>query len=253
MNSALNMPELPEVLKNMYKTGQTRDISGRNFKFHSGVTEEEAILLMKIITDLNAQITLETGLACGASALAICAAAIRNSSGSIHYAIDPNQNSDWCGSALASIDEAGYNKNFKLLEGKTHEMFHILLNNSIKLDFAFIDGWHTFDYTLVDFFFIDKILRLGGIVAFHDMNGLAKQKVLRFILTHRNYEVENEYRLYDKDRAKIWRYFLFRLYKQPRLLFSWYHWVYQTKTASGLIVLRKKSNYEPDYSFYKPF
>jgi len=50
---------------------------------------------------------------------------------------------------------------------------------------AFIDGWHTFDYTFIDFFFVDQVLKDGGILAFHDMYALSKQKVLNFIKTHR--------------------------------------------------------------------
>jgi len=43
------------------------------------------------------------------------------------------------------------------------------LARGVKIDFAFVDGWHTFDYTLIDFFYIDKILRSGGLVSFHSM------------------------------------------------------------------------------------
>jgi hypothetical protein len=32
-------------------------------------------------------------------------------------------------------------------------------NLGVQVDFAFMDGWHTFDYTLLDFFYTDK---LGG-------------------------------------------------------------------------------------------
>ncbi len=36
------------------------------------------------------------------------------------------------------------------------------------LDFIFIDGWHTFDYTLIDFFYADKLLRKDGIILIDD-------------------------------------------------------------------------------------
>ena len=35
-------------------------------------------------------------------------------------------------------------------------------------DFIFIDGWHTFDYTLVDMFYADRLLRIGGYLLIDD-------------------------------------------------------------------------------------
>ena len=48
-----------------------------------------------------------------------------------------------------------------------------------RIDFAFIDGNHRFDYTLVDFFYIDKMLRLGGHVAFDDLWIASVRKVVK--------------------------------------------------------------------------
>jgi hypothetical protein len=53
-----------------------------------------------------------------------------------------------------------------------------------RVDFAFIDGWHTFDFALVDFFFIDRISSVGGVVVFDDANWPAIRKVCRFVKTN---------------------------------------------------------------------
>ncbi len=58
----------------------------------------------------------------------------------------------------------------------------------MSLDFAYIDGWHTFDYTLLDFFFIDKMLKPTGIVGFNDCHYPAVERVLGFVKSHRRYE-----------------------------------------------------------------
>jgi hypothetical protein len=63
-----------------------------------------------------------------------------------------------------------------------------LLERGVTLDLAFIDGWHTFDYTFLDFFYIDKLLRPGGVVLLHDRSWPSKQKVMQFIMTHRRYK-----------------------------------------------------------------
>jgi predicted O-methyltransferase YrrM len=36
-------------------------------------------------------------------------------------------------------------------------------------DFAFVDGMHTFDYVFTDFFYIDKMLPVGGVIVFDDV------------------------------------------------------------------------------------
>jgi hypothetical protein len=74
-----------------------------------------------------------------------------------------------------------------LLEEPDFKALPCLLERGTKLDFAYIDEWHTFDYTLLDFFYIDKMLRTGGVVAFNDCGWLAVDRVLRFVQSHRKY------------------------------------------------------------------
>ena len=60
---------------------------------------------------------------------------------------------------------------FKFLRFENDKSYNVLpklLNEGIKIDFAFIDGMHLFDYVLVDFFYVDLLLNKGGYVLFHD-------------------------------------------------------------------------------------
>jgi hypothetical protein len=133
-------------------------------------------------------------------------------------------------------------------------MIPALIKENVKLDCAFIDGWHTFDYTLVDFFLVDKILKPGGYIAFHDVYGRAKQKVINFILTHRKYRIAKELMHFEKEPlVRTLKFFVWRITQDPMLLFSWYHWRFQTGNSSGLIVLQKIEDFEPDYDFFKNF
>ena len=59
-----------------------------------------------------------------------------------------------------------------------------LLARNDKIDFAFLDGQHTFDYVLVDFFYVDKILSVGGIIVFDDLQYPSVRKVCRYVLTN---------------------------------------------------------------------
>jgi len=247
--------DLPETLKEIYKHRKTKDLDGNVLVLHSEISEEEAKMLMKMVQDSEAKITLETGVAYGTSTMAIChASRALNGTSGMHYGVDPNQMTEYGGSAIASLKNEGLEKNFQLLEGPSHLMLPKLVEEGIVLDCAFVDGWHTFDYTLIDFFLIDKMLKPGGYVAFHDMYGVAKQKVLKFILTHRKYKIMKEFKVKGNESfLRTLKFFAWRMYKYPRLLFSWYHWNYQFSNSSGLIVLKKMEIFEPNYNFYKHF
>ena len=247
--------QLPATLAEMYSTGIVTDRFDQPRKAHSTITQAEALVLMKLVKQLKATVTLETGVAFGASSLAICDAKRSfDAANKMHYGVDPNQSTEYADAALVSLRKEHLDSEFQILEGPSHLMLPKLIEKGVLLDFAFVDGWHTFDYTLIDFFLVDKMLRPGGIVAFHDMYSLSKQKVLRYILTHRKYKILKHERVKgNESRIQTLKFFLWRLKNNPRLLFSWFHWNYQLYNSSGLIVLQKVENFEPDFTFYKPF
>jgi predicted O-methyltransferase YrrM len=212
------------VLEDIYRTGKCFDLAGKERKVTGAVPREDALVLQEMVRFVKAKTTLETGVAFGLSTLAICEAlkerrpstdsADYTDSGTVrgenwgqspgapasnsardsprfrpkHYGVDPEQNTVHGGAALASLKRAGLDSVFELLEGPSHLMLPKLLEKGVKLDLAFIDGWHTFDYTLLDFFYIDKMLRPGGVALLHDRSWPSKQKVMRFIRTHRRYK-----------------------------------------------------------------
>lgn len=237
--------QLPAILTEMYASGFAMDRNNQLKKVHSTISEAEALVLMKIIVETKATVTLETGVAFGASSLAICDAKGNfEAEGKVHYGIDPNQSTEYGDVALVSLEKEELQNQFQIMEGPSHIMLPKLIEKGVQLDFAFVDGWHTFDYTLIDFFLIDKMLKPGGNVAFHDMYSLSKQKVLRFILTHRKYEIVKKAKVKgNESKIRTLKFFLWRLKNRPRLLFSWFHWNYQLFNSSGLIVLQKKRKF----------
>jgi len=249
------MQLLPATLEEMFKNGYSNGLNGSVIKLDDAISREEAICIVRAMEDIKATKTIEIGVASGVSALAICYTLHKMGNPDVvHYGVDPNQMTYYGGAAIANLKKENLDGIFHLLEGPSHEKTIELIQKNMTVDFAFIDGWHTFDYTLVDFFLIDKLLRPGGIVAFHDMYGLAKQKVLRYIKTHRKYEVLEQYLVRGNESfIKTFKFFIWRIYKKPRLLFSGYHWKYQIRNSSGLLFLRKKEQFEPPFHFYKPF
>jgi hypothetical protein len=63
-----------------------------------------------------------------------------------------------------------------------------LVSEGARFDCVFIDGYHSFDYTLLDFFYTDLLLKVGGVVAIHDTVMPGVYKAVRFIETLKPYK-----------------------------------------------------------------
>jgi predicted O-methyltransferase YrrM len=239
-----------QLLEEILRTGKCLDAQGRERKVTGAVPREDALVLQEMVRFVKAKTGLETGVAFGVSTLAICEAL--DEPGAKLYGVDPEQNSVHGGAALASLKRAGLAGRFELLEGPSHLMLPKLLEKGIVLDFAFIDGWHTFDYTLLDFFYIDKMLRPGGVVLLHDRSWPSKQKVIRFIKTHRKYR---ELPVKSSVRPGFFKWL-------RRVVAAKWHWLggapFGTVTAAlfnrpEVAAFLKLEQFEPDHRFFRRF
>lgn len=154
-----------------------------------GVSENEAAMLSEIVAELNPARTLEVGLGYGFSAIAICGAANREARDRKHIVIDPHQTQYWNGLGLKNMEEAGYAGCIEFFEEPSYRVLPRLEQQGTKVEFAFIDGWHTFDYVFVDFFYVDKLLKEGGVVAFDDADWPSIRPIIRYIVTNLPYTV----------------------------------------------------------------
>ena len=188
------------VLSEILETGATKTANGSStVNLHSSISASEGRFLQKLVSQLDPTVSLEVGLAYGISALFICDA-LNARDGTKHIVIDPNQtgalasNQDvagrgdsWGGIGIANLRRAGYGDIVHLIEAPSYRALAELEGSGQRIDFAFIDGWHTFDFTLVDFFFIDRMLNVGGAVVFDDASWPAIRKVCRFVKTNLAY------------------------------------------------------------------
>jgi predicted O-methyltransferase YrrM len=145
-------------------------------------------LLQGLIEQKRPSITLEVGLAYGVSGLFICEA-LAKVGGKKHIAIDAFQSTVWSGIGIHHLRRAGYGGLVELREQLSQDALPQLVAEGVKVDFAFIDGTHSFDQKIVDFFYIDRLLNVGGIVAFDDCHWASIHQVCRFIATNRPYRV----------------------------------------------------------------
>jgi hypothetical protein len=139
-------------------------------------------------------VSLEVGCAYGVSSLFICEA-LRDVGARQHIIVDPYQlgsnhvgpDSGFEGIGLLNLKRAGYDDLVTFYGELSYRCLPKLEAEGTRVDFAFIDGMHTLDYVLVDFFYVDKMLPVGGVIAFDDLGYPSIRKALRFILTNLPY------------------------------------------------------------------
>jgi len=184
-----------DVLEEVYATPvfvDPRDPDGPPLEvFPTSIPREHAVRLAEIVRDNDFTRTVETGMAYALSTLAIAGVHAERGSGS-HTAIDPIQSTKWRSIGRENVVRAGLEPFVRIVEEQSDEALPRMATSGQVCDFAFIDGQHLFDFVLVDFFYLDRMLVEGGIVAFHDPWIPAVGRVLDFVRSNRAYEVTSE-------------------------------------------------------------
>ncbi len=129
------------------------------------INESENTFISDIIKNNNYKKCLEIGCGLGISALYI----LSNTKSNL-ISIDPFQKIQWKNIGIKMIKELKYEKRHTLMTKKSYEAMPKLLKKygELSFDFILIDGWHTFDYTLMDFFYSNLLLKVGGTIVIDD-------------------------------------------------------------------------------------
>jgi predicted O-methyltransferase YrrM len=240
------MSEDPQaILRRIITEKQTFDSEGKARQVTGTISLPEAQFIQELIISNGFSRCLETGVAFGASTVAICSAlAVLEQRGSAvkHYGIDPCQIDIYQSAAVAALQECGLEHIFELCDGPAHLMLPRLIERKVTVDFVFIDGMHTFDYTLVDLFFADKLLRPGGIICMHDMDMPSKKKAYRYLMQHRKYVRLASLKRDLSQRVGAAVNEALKLAPQAALR--------QLTTLEPMLTVRKLETFEPDWDFY---
>ncbi|PSF35561.1 hypothetical protein C7H19_16260 [Aphanothece hegewaldii CCALA 016] len=192
------------LLEHIYTVGRVEDSQGNLIDpFPTATPLKIGLFLKETINKYSLKNTLEIGMAYGLSSLFICQAHQDAGSG-YHTAIDPKQSQKWQSIGLLNIKRAGLENKLRFFEERSDKVLPQLFIQGEKIDFAFIDGNHLFDYTLVDFFYIDHLLSVGGYIAFDDIWMPSVRKVVSFVLTNRNYELI-PVKIEEQLSTQLWR------------------------------------------------
>ncbi len=177
------------LVEDSLRTKQVRTIDGTaTLPLKDSIDEPIGALLQKLIAEKRPSVTMEIGLAYGLSTLFICEA-LAKVGGQRHIAIDAFQSSIWSGIGLHHVRAAGYGHLLELREELSQDALPRMFAEGMRVDFAYIDGTHTFDQKIVDFFYVDRILNVGGVIVFDDCDWPSIHQVCRFIATNRPYRV----------------------------------------------------------------
>uniref|UniRef100_A0A6C0CHG5 Methyltransferase n=1 Tax=viral metagenome TaxID=1070528 RepID=A0A6C0CHG5_9ZZZZ len=169
-----------------YASVFTKDGEYRRLTSHTRQAEHDEI--RKRLLETHAKNTLEVGLAYGTSALVFAEYHQRaKSTGVCHTAIDPNQfgngEGHWEGIGVQNLKRVGFIKgrNWRLVEKSSVDALPDLARK-LKVDVALIDGYHLFDYTLMDVFYCLKMLRVGGVLIVDDKKMRAIKAVAQYVM-----------------------------------------------------------------------
>lgn len=242
------------IIAKIYEMGTVAGQSGKVHELSSAVDREEGELLFEVIkNDPGIVKTLEVGCAHGLSSLHICSA-IQERAGASHTIVDPFQKTSWDGVGIRNLEEAGIDF-FNLIEVKSEFALPRLLEEKEgAFDFIFIDGWHTFDHTLLDCFYATRLLRVGGYLAIDDTCFRSIRPVVSFLKKYPCYE---EYGSVNGKTSRTWKNNIAKMLLSPIpqrlwakvLLPNLHRMIFETQTTR-MIVLKKTKEDDRDWHWH---
>jgi predicted O-methyltransferase YrrM len=214
------------------KTGFMETPGGHLIAINSQISLDEGLFLQRVVEGIRPQVSLEIGVAFGISSMFICEELHRFGAGK-HIGIDlgpikkaGTDELDRFGLGLFNIERCGYGHLIESYAMPSEIALPDLLRRGQRLQFAFIDGWHSFDHALVDFFYVNKMLDVGGVVTFHDAGHPNILKLLKYILTYPSYRI-------------------FREIRRPKAVFSTQRKSVEKLIAYALFLIRRLYPYRP--------
>ncbi|MEZ5228704.1 MAG: class I SAM-dependent methyltransferase [Acidimicrobiales bacterium] len=106
--------------------------------------------------------------------------------------VDPFQHEMWEGIGIANIERAGLT-GYSLVEERSEVLLpQLAAQQPGSFDLIFIDGWHTFDHTLVELFFANLMIREGGCIVVDDCSFSSVAKAVSYLEHYPAYTIHRQ-------------------------------------------------------------
>jgi predicted O-methyltransferase YrrM len=212
------------LLRELGKTRQAMGLDGKNRRSEQLITEGEGQTLYRLVSERKPAFALEIGFRHGYSTLHVLQGLADAGSGRL-LSLDPFQyDPDVEGVGLMNVRRAGLEKYHLFCEGASQFILPFLCERSFAVDFAFIDASHLFDFTLLEFFYVDKMIAPGSPIVFHDYLNPSVYTALQFIEANRSYEVlsspEKNLRILLKKGPDTRPWYYFVPFKVPQMAWT---------------------------------
>lgn len=148
----------------------------------------ECETLARLATHFRPERTLEFGLACGGSAVAIISAKRAIGCKARHIALNPYPDHTHHVGEL-ELQRLGLAESCAVLPHLSEVFLPEEAAKGNRYDFVFVDGIHTIGQKVTDAFFVDRVMAPGGVVAFHDGLLFSTAAAVRFLVRERGYRI----------------------------------------------------------------
>jgi predicted O-methyltransferase YrrM len=194
--------------------------------------------------------TLEVGCAYGLSSLHITSALVGRH-GAHHVIVDPDETTAWGGIGVTNLDRAGIDF-YELREEPSEIALPHMVKEGEKFDLAFIDGWHTFDQTLIDLYYANRLVKTGGYIIIDDADWISVSKAITYFAKYPCWKV-----VAGAARPVTRVINLFYRIAQPFAEIFFPRWLYDYVYALGkypsMVALQKVTEDDRNWKWFRSF
>ena len=169
---------------------------------HVSLPEHDGDTLRDLLVAEDARFVIEIGLAYGSSALAVAEALVsRGTEDAVHLIIDAFQD-HFHDFGWQAIVDAGLSDMCSLERDRSQLVLPRLAAQEVVADAAFVDGSHIFHNVFVDLYFLDELVRPGGLIVLDDCDWPSVATAVRYFEFNTGWQRE---RLETETRLRAYR------------------------------------------------
>ena len=175
-----------EILRELRETGSGPDLNGRPTPFTNFFEHPTGMVIYNLVRAERARNVLELGLAHGVSSIYLLQGVADNGGGRV-ISMDPGVPADGIG--LNNIRRAGLSQYHTFSNQPSEYVLPAIAQSDFRADFIFIDTNHMYDQTIVEAYFANRILRVGGIMMFDDCQLDSVRTACNFVEANLHYQL----------------------------------------------------------------